>query len=238
MDSRVVTDLYVSVARFWQRRRAVLVKVGLCWYRVLNRYMAPLQLEGDRLMLRSLVPADYEAWREVRERCHDWLARWQLRPIVASSEAEDSESFGMLCAHRTRWARLGTSYSFGIFVGGQFAGEIHLGAIVRGAYDSANLGYWVDQRMAGKGLAPEAAAMVLEFAFESLGLHRVEVTMSERNAASRRVVEKLGLRLEGRVVGYSHMRDGWEDCFRYAITAEEWDLRRGELLSISRSEVP
>ena len=51
--------------------------------------------------------------------------------------------------------------------------------------------------MAGSGLIPEAVVVVLQFAFETLRLHRIEVAIIPRNTASRRVVEKLGLRSEG-----------------------------------------
>ena len=81
----------------------------------------------------------------------------------------------------------------------------------------------------GKGLAPEATVAVLRFAFEELGLHRVEVAIVPRNHASRRVVEKLDLREEGVALRYLEIDGRWEDHVRYAITAEEWAVARGEL---------
>ena len=64
--------------------------------------------------------------------------------------------------------------------------------------------------------------VVLRFAFEELALHRVEISIIPRNRASRRVVEKLGLRDEGVAVRYLEIDGDWEDHVRYAITAEEW----------------
>ena len=64
------------------------------------------------------------------------------------------------------------------------------------------------------------------FAFEDLGLHRVQIAIIPRNAASRRVVEKLGIRDEGIAVRYLEINGVWEDHVRYAITAEEWAERR------------
>jgi len=119
-----------------------------------------------------------------------------------------------------------------MFVEGRFAGEITLSSIQRGPFQNAFVGYWVDRSLAGNGLAPEATVVVLRFAFEELGLHRVEVAIVPRNTASRRVVEKLDLREEGVARRYLEIDGAWEDHVRYAITAEEWD-ERGEALTLA-----
>lgn len=132
---------------------------------------------------------------------------------------------------RERERQLGTGFGFGIFVEGRFAGEVTLSSIQRGPFQQAFIGYWVDQALAGQGLVPEAVVLVLRFAFETLGLHRVEIAIVPRNHASRRVVEKLGIRSEGIAIGYLEIDGRWEDHVRYAITSEEWSVRRVDLLS-------
>jgi len=77
---------------------------------------------------------------------------------------------------------------------------------------------------------PEAVVATLRFAFEDLGLHRVEISIIPRNRSSRRVVEKLGIRMEGIALRYLEIDGRWEDHARYAITAEEWSERRGPLI--------
>jgi ribosomal-protein-alanine N-acetyltransferase len=124
---------------------------------------------------------------------------------------------------------MGSGYGFGIFVGERFAGEITLSSIQRGPFQNAFVGYWVDEAMAGQGLAPEATVAILRFAFEELGLHRVEIAIVPRNRASRRVVEKLGLREEGVAVRYLEIDGQWEDHVRYAMTSEEWTTRAAGL---------
>ena len=64
-----------------------------------------------------------------------------------------------------------------------------------------------------------------------LGLHRVEISIIPRNVASRRVTEKLDLRLEGVSERFLEIDGEWEDHVRYAMTAEEWQLRSGALLA-------
>jgi len=192
--------------------------------------VAPLELVGRRISLRTLVDADYDGWYEVRTRCRDWLVPWEPRPKGAPPPAEDRGSFSARCAIRDRERQLGTGYGFGIFAEGRFAGEITLSSIQRGPFQSGFIGYWIDQALAGRGYVPEAVVMTLHFSFEALGLHRVEISIIPRNMASRRVVDKLGLRMEG-VSERSLEIDGvWEDHARYAMTAEEWQLRSRELL--------
>jgi [ribosomal protein S5]-alanine N-acetyltransferase len=70
--------------------------------------------------------------------------------------------------------------------------------------------------------------VVLRFAFEELRLHRVEICIVPRNANSRRVVEKLGLRCEGLAERFLEINGVWEDHLRFAITLEEWVERREE----------
>ena len=67
------------------------------------------------------------------------------------------------------------------------------------------------------------------YAFEELGLHRLQIAIIPRNGASRRVVEKLALREEGVALRYLEINGVWEDHVRYALTSEEWDARRTEL---------
>ncbi len=188
-----------------------------------------LEIHGKRVSLRTLSDEDYDAWYEVRRRCRDWLQPWEPRPAGAPPTPEDRASFSARCAARERERQMGSGYGFGVFVEGRFAGEVTLSSIQRGPFQNAFIGYWVDRALAGNSLAPESVVVVLRFAFEDLGLHRVEIAIVPRNRPSRRVVEKLDLREEGVAVRYLEIDGRWEDHVRYAITAEEWAVRHDEL---------
>ena len=112
-------------------------------------------------MLRSLTEDDFAAWHEVRTRCADWLLRWEPRPKGAPVPSEDRPSFAARCGIRERERHLGTGYGFGIFVGERFAGEVTLSSIQRGPFQSAFVGYWIDEALAGRGLVPEAVVVTL-----------------------------------------------------------------------------
>jgi RimJ/RimL family protein N-acetyltransferase len=77
----------------------------------------------------------------------------------------------------------------------------------------------------GRGLAAEAAGAVLHFAFETLGPHRVEAQLDARNAASARLCERLGMRLEA-TLREVEWDDGWRDTTLYAVLRREWDASR------------
>lgn len=199
-------------------------------------------LVGPRVHLRPLRAGDYEAWRDVRVRSRDWLEPWEPLPDPGQPDpVADVDAFRARCGAWERQRHFDAAYGFGIFLHGrELVGEVSLGSVQRGPAQSAYVGYWVGRDHAGQGLVPEAVVLVLAFAFESLGLHRVEAAIVPRNAASRRVAEKLGLRDEGTSLRFLQIRGRWEDHVRYAITAEEWtergeDLRRGFLGAPSRA---
>jgi [ribosomal protein S5]-alanine N-acetyltransferase len=189
----------------------------------------PVVLHGRRVVLRTLSENDFEGWSEVRVRCHDWLVPWEPRVAGTALPPEDRRNFAARCSLRERERQLGTGFGFGIFVGGRFAGELTLSSIQRGPFQSAFVGYWIDEAEAGRGYVPEAVVTCLRFAFTQLALHRVEISIIPRNVASRRVVEKLGIRLEGVAERLLSIDGAWEDHARYAITSEEWAARGTEL---------
>ena len=189
-------------------------------------------LWGKRLELRPLTPADFDAWGEVRGRNGEWLTKWEPQSLSGLPDpTTDRLAFVARCGARDRERQMGTGFGFGLFVDDRFSGEVNVSSIQRGPFQNAYVGYWIDQAMAGNGYTPEAVVVALRFAFEDLGLHRVQVSVIPRNRSSHRVVEKLALRNEGTALRYLEINGVWEDHVRYAITAEEWTQRREQLIS-------
>jgi RimJ/RimL family protein N-acetyltransferase len=87
---------------------------------------------------------------------------------------------------------------------------------------AADFGYTVDRAYWNRGIATEAARGLLDTAFGTLGYHRVWATCDTRNLASRRVLEKLGLRREGELRQDTIRRGAWADTYLYAILKDEW----------------
>jgi ribosomal-protein-alanine N-acetyltransferase len=95
----------------------------------------------------------------------------------------------------------------------------HLGSL---RVDRAELGYWLAPALWNKGLMTEAASAVMRFAFEKIGLHKVTTRCFVDNAASRRVIEKVGFRFVGRAEEDVWRDSRWITQLLYEMTAPEW----------------
>ena len=191
-----------------------------------------LRLYGRRVVLRPLVAQDFNGWSEVRRRNGEWLTQWEPMRLTHHPDPETNrEVFAARCGARERERLAGTQYAFGIFVDGAFAGEINLNNVVRGAFQSATIGYWIDKSRAGRSLMSEAVVVLAQYAFEEMRLHRLEICIIPRNVNSRRVMEKLDIRTEGIAERFLEINGVWEDHIRYGITFEEWNERHSQIVN-------
>lgn len=192
---------------------------------------ANTRLYGRRVLLRPLVPPDFAAWSDVRQRNHDWLDKWEPQRIPHLPDPTyDKDAFASRCAQRDRERQGGVAYAFGLFVDGDLSGEVNLNTVQRGALMSGTIGYWIDRERAGNSFVAEGVVVLMRFSFEELGLHRLEICIVPRNTNSRRVMDKLAIREEGTALRFLEINGVWEDHVRCAITVEEWDQRRDELV--------
>ena len=132
-----------------------------------------------------------------------------------------------------REARAGRMLPFAVVVGDRLAGQLTVSSVVRGAFDAAAVGYWVDERLAGRGIIPAAVALAADYCFQVMHLHRIEIAIRPENLKSLRVVAKLGFRPEGLRPRYLHIDGDWRDHLVFALNAEEVPeglLRRWENL--------
>jgi RimJ/RimL family protein N-acetyltransferase len=118
--------------------------------------------------------------------------------------------------------------NFGVEVKGEgvLIGELAMG-FISATHAHYEVGYVFDPAYAGRGYATEGAAMIVELAFSGLGAHRVSGRLDARNDPSARVLEKLGMRREGRFLENEYVKGEWTDELVYAILAPEWRALRG-----------
>jgi ribosomal-protein-alanine N-acetyltransferase len=175
--------------------------------------------------VRPLRRRDAAAWVEVRRRNRAWLAPWEGRSAQSADLGWADRNtlpgyLAMLRAARQE-ARAGRALPFAVTYDGSFVGQVSVSTIVRGAFDSASVGYWVDERVAGRGVTSTALALVLDHCFREVGLHRVEADVRPENAASLAVVRRMGLREEGLHRRFLYIDGAWRDHLCFAVLAED-----------------
>jgi len=193
----------------------------------------PATLGDGDVMLRPLRLRDERAWHALRNANSRWLDPWEATSPVPLTGPPPT--FGQYLRALRGEARRGQALPFAVEYRGALAGRLTVSQIVYGALRSASIGYWVGEEFAGRGITPTAVALATDHCFSVLGLHRMEINIRPENAASLRVVEKLGFRDEGVRARYLHIAGKWADHRTFALTAEEvpggllarWHARRG-----------
>jgi [ribosomal protein S5]-alanine N-acetyltransferase len=173
------------------------------------------------VVLRPVRVKDAAAWRETRVRNAAWLRAWEPTNPETPLYRSSLGPYVSMARTMRREARQGLTVPWVVTYGGQFAGQLTVGSIVWGSARSAQVGYWIDEAFAGRGVIPTALAMAMDHCFFVVGLHRIEATIRPENHASRRVVEKLGFREEGLRRRCLHIDGAWRDHLCYAMTVED-----------------
>ena len=99
----------------------------------------------------------------------------------------------------------------------RIVGVINLNTIVRGAFLSATLGYYVGAPFAGQGLMHEGLLLVAQHAFAALRLHRIEANIQPANERSKALVRACGFRLEGLSPAFLYIDGAWRDHERWTL---------------------
>ena len=189
---------------------------------MLGQAIWPLKC-GD-LILRPIKLRDRAEWTRVRARNAAWLQPWEASSPAGSAGLP---TYSGMVRVLNRQAREASALPFIITerIPSQpkpvIVGQLTVSGIQWGSAMTATLGYWVDKDRAGRGIVPTAVAMATDHCFRQLGLHRMEINIRPENAASLRVVEKLGFRDEGLRPRYLHINGEWADHRSFAITDEE-----------------
>ncbi|ANC32670.1 Spermidine N(1)-acetyltransferase [Isoptericola dokdonensis DS-3] len=170
------------------------------------------------VVLRPLRRRDGGAWMRLRAANVSWLERWEA---TSPGENPESATFGEYVRLLSAQARAGAALPFVVELDGELVGQLTVANVQLGSLRSGSIGYWVGRQYAGRGITPTAVAMATDYCFAIVGLHRVEINIRPENAASLRVVEKLGFRDEGVRERYLHIQGDWRDHRTFALTAEE-----------------
>jgi RimJ/RimL family protein N-acetyltransferase len=109
---------------------------------------------------------------------------------------------------------------------GELIGDLFF-KITDTAARQGTIGFSFNPTVQGKGYATEAAHALLELGFDAFGLHRIFARCDARNAASWRVMERLGMRREAHFREHAVFKGGWDEEFYYAVLEREWRQQGG-----------
>jgi [ribosomal protein S5]-alanine N-acetyltransferase len=186
-----------------------------------HRWPATISYAG--VTLAPFRRRDVQGWDTMRRRNSAWLRQWDATTPPGGRRMATRSMIGQF----TYDARRGEMLPWLVWFDpsgegrGQLAGQLTVSGIRYGAARWASIGYWVDQRWAGRGIIPAAVAMATDYCFQTMALHRVEIDIRPENVKSLRVVEKLGFRYEGLRPRFLHIDGDWRDHECFALNSEE-----------------
>lgn len=166
-------------------------------------------LSGDRVSLRLLGAPDRDAFLAAVRRSRRLHHPWTQPP--GTPEAFDAYV-----------KRSPTRKHLGVFGNDDHAlvGVIGLGQIFRGRFDNAYMGYYAFTPYAGKGYMREAIGLATRYAFDDLGLHRMQASIQPGNARSIALIRACGFQLEGASPRYLDIDGGWRDHQTWVLLAD------------------
>lgn len=171
---------------------------------------------GD-VYVRSIRARDARPLRALLKKNRSWLQQWEAT-IPGYSEFPP---VGDIIRSLLRLARQNQAAPFVIEHDGDVVGQVTVSGLSFGSLSSGSIGYWIAEDRAGKGITPTAVALVADWCFTGLGIHRVEICIRPENESSLRIVRKLGMRYEGLRRSYIHIDGDWRDHFCFAVTIDE-----------------
>ncbi len=175
-----------------------------------------IPLTSSRLILRDFRVDDYEA-------VHSYASDPEVArhiPWELLTEEETRKYVQGKVARQGVSPRVDYELAVTLRDDGTLIGECYISS---SAPDSGgDIGFILNRDYWGRGLATEVTRILLDFGFRDLHLHRISATCGPENVASSRVLEKNGMRLEGRFREHKLVRGKWRDSLIYAIIDHEW----------------
>lgn len=147
----------------------------------------------------------------------EWLRPWEATNPEGPNSFDIRGQIRMLLRQMDDNACL----PFVIEENGIIVGQLNVANILFGSVSSCVIGYWVVPEVAGRQITPTAVALVSDYLFNTVGIHRIEIDIRPENVSSLRVVEKLGFRYEGLKERFIHINGAWRDHYVFALTREE-----------------
>lgn len=177
-----------------------------------------LRVEGQGVVLRPPRASDYQEWRELRGASRAFLQPWE--PTWPADDLTRAAFRRRLAAY-ARDRELGAAYAFFVLRASDEAltGGITLSNVRRGVAQMGTIGYWCAQAHTRQGLTLAAVRAMSDFAFRTLGLHRLEAACIPDNQPSRKLLLKAGFAEEGYAKAYLKINGAWRDHVLFGLVS-------------------
>lgn len=180
-----------------------------------------MRIETGRLILRDFIKDD---WQRVLEyQSHALYLRYN--PWIERTPQAVQEFVGWFLSQQTQTPRIKYQLAVVLKSNSQLIGNCGVRMDAPDALE-ADLGYELDPAHWQRGYATEAAHAIVDFGFRHFGVHRIWAGCIADNIASAHVLEKLGMKLEGRFRENRFFKDRWWDSLYYAVLDREWELHK------------
>ncbi|MGY1652016.1 GNAT family N-acetyltransferase [Geodermatophilus sp. SYSU D01119] len=170
-----------------------------------------------RVEVRPVSPDDVPVLAALLRADREFLAPWE--PVRAEDRA-DEEVQGRVVTRALAEAAADRMLPLVVLADGEVVGRVDVNGVVRGAFRSGDLGYWVASSHNGRGVATAAVALTLRWAFGELGLHRVGAATLLHNARSQRVLARNGFQRIGMAPRYLQIAGEWQDHLLFQRLAD------------------
>lgn len=181
------------------------------------RHAGTKTIETPRLILRRLELADAEMM------FINWTSDPQVTRFLRWDAHQSMDETEKMIQQWVNHYQDDAVYYWGIYLkDGEMIGSIGVSNISE--YDfKGELGYKIGSRWWNQGYSSEAARAVIDYMFRNTDIERIDSVCSVGNPASRKVMEKAGMRCEGLLRHYYKTQDGFHDCALYGIVRNEWE---------------
>jgi len=181
-----------------------------------------LPIRTERLVLRWYRPGDFDA-------LHAIVSRADVNRFLYTEPRDADETAELLARKMGKTELLDEDDWISVAVclreTGELVGDTLLHWVSQ-EHRVGEIGFMFHPDHHGCGYATESALPLMEFGFEVCGFHRIIGRLEARNAASARVLEKLGMRREALLIENEWVKGGWQSEMDYAILEREWRARR------------
>jgi ribosomal-protein-serine acetyltransferase len=173
---------------------------------------------GEGIVVRTYTPDDDRALYDLIDANRTHLRPWMIWEHTTKAPG-DTRAWIQRCLDSPSDIE-----GNGLWVDGAIGGGI--GLTIDTLANSGEIGYWLAESFQGRGVVTRACKRFFDFAFDDLGLHRMELKAAVENARSRAVAERLGMQQEGVQRDGCRVADGYLDLVEYGILEDEWRARR------------